>query len=82
MTTASGPALRLYRALIAERLQAEVDAGRAATADGERCAEVIARLAQSLLLTRERTIMLDDHESVVAFVRLAVLPMLQPSSER
>jgi AcrR family transcriptional regulator len=79
LTVAGGSALELYRSLIARRLRAEVDAGRAATADVDRAAEVIARLAQSLLLTREGTISLDDHESVLAFVRLAVLPMLEPA---
>ena len=72
------PALGLYRSLIADRLRAEVRAGHVAPADVERAAEVIARLAISLLLTREGTINLDDHDTVAAFVRLALLPMLRP----
>ena len=76
MTVDGAPALELYRSLIARRLRAEVSAGRAASADIDRAAEVIARLAQSLLLTREGTITLDDHDSIVAFVRLALVPML------
>ena len=78
MTFDGAPALELYRSLIADRLRAEVTAGRAATADIDRAAEVIARLAQSLLLTREGTIALDDRDSLVALVRLALLPMLAP----
>jgi AcrR family transcriptional regulator len=78
MTVDGAPALELYRSLIAQRLRAEASAGRAASADIDRVAEVIARLAQSLLLTQEGTIRLDDHDSVVAFVRVALLPMLQP----
>lgn len=78
MTVDGGPALSLYRSLIAQRLRAEVDAGRAATTAVDRAAEVIARLAQSLLLTREGTITLDDRATLAAFVRLALLPMLEP----
>ena len=81
MTVDGAPVLGLYRSLIAARLRAEVSAGRAASADIDRAAEVIARLAQSLLLTREGTITLDDHDSIVAFVRLALVPMLQPPGE-
>jgi TetR/AcrR family transcriptional repressor of uid operon len=78
LTVDGAATLGLYRMLIAERLRAEVRSGRAASADVDRVAEVIARLAQSLLLTPEGTISLDDHDSVVAFVRVAVLPMLAP----
>ena len=78
MTVDGAPVLGLYRSLIAARLRAEVSVGRAASPDIDRAAEVIARLAQSLLLTREGTITLDDHDSIVAFVRLALVPMLEP----
>lgn len=76
ITIDGGPALELYRSLIAQRLRAEVNAGRAASPDIDRAAEVIARLAQSLLLTQAGIITLDDRDSLKAFVRLAVLPML------
>ena len=78
LTIDGGPVLGLYRALIAKRLRAEVDAGRAATSDVEGVAEVIARLAISLLLTREGDITVDNPDSVVRLVRLVLLPMLQP----
>jgi TetR/AcrR family transcriptional regulator, repressor for uid operon len=78
LTLDGGPVLELYRSLIANRLQAEVDAGRAATADIDGVAEVIARLAISLLLTREGTITLEDPHSVRRLVNLTLLPMLQP----
>lgn len=78
LTVDGGPVLELYRSLIAERLQAEVDAGRAASADVDRAAEVIGRLAISLLLTREGVITLDDRTSLVALVREVLLPMLSP----
>ena len=71
-------ALALYRELIGQRLRTEVRAGRAAPADVEQAAEVLARLAISLLLTREGTITLDDDETIVALVRNVLLPMLEP----
>ncbi len=78
LTVDGGPALELYRSLIAQRLRAEMSTGRAATPDVDRAAEVIARLAQSLLLTQQGMITLGDHDSIVAFVRLALLPMFAP----
>ncbi len=81
LTLDGGPVLGLYRSLIADRLQAEVDAGRAATRDLDGVAEVTARLAISLLLTREGTITLDDPHSVRRLVNLALLPMLRPHSD-
>lgn len=78
LTFDGGPVLALYRSLIANRLQAEVKAGRAATSDIDSVAEVIARLAISLLLTRDGNITLDDPHSVRRLVNLTLLPMLQP----
>lgn len=78
LTLDGGPVLELYRSLIAHRLQTEVNAGRATTSDIDGVAEVIARLAISLLLTREGTITLEDPNSVRRLVNLTVLPMLQP----
>lgn len=78
LTLDGGPVLELYRSLIANRLKAEVNAGRAATSDLDGVAEVIARLAISLLLTRDGTITLDDPHSVRRLVNLTLLPMLQP----
>ena len=80
ITVDGGPALELYRSLIAQRLRAEAKAGRLESADIDRAAEVIARLAQSLLLTQDGTITLNDHDSLVGLVRLALLPMLRPDS--
>jgi len=79
LTVDGGPVLGLYRSLIAQRLRSDVASGRAAPADVDRAAEVIARLAISLLLTREGLITLDDRGSLVALVREFLLPMLQPS---
>ena len=81
LTLDGGPVLELYRSLIANRLQAEVNAGRAATSDIDGVAEVIARLAISLLLTRDGTITLEDPNSVRRLVNLTVLPMLQPQQD-
>jgi TetR/AcrR family transcriptional regulator, repressor for uid operon len=78
LTLDGGPVLKLYRSLIANRLQAEVNAGRAATTDIDGVAEVMARLAISLLLTRDGTITLDDPHSVRRLIKLTLLPMLQP----
>ncbi len=81
LTLDGGPVLKLYRSLIANRLQAEVNAGRAATTDLDCAAEVIARLAISLLLTRDGTITLDDPHSIRRLVNLTLLPMLRPQSD-
>ncbi len=81
LTLDGGPVLKLYRSLIAHRLQAEVNAGRAATSDIDGVAEVIARLAISLLLTRDGTITPDDPNSILRLVNLTLLPMLQPHSD-
>jgi TetR/AcrR family transcriptional repressor of uid operon len=81
LTLNGGPVLELYRSLIAHRLQAEVNAGRAATSDIDGVAEVIARLAISLLLTRDGTITLDDPHSVRRLVNLTLLPMLRPHTD-
>ena len=81
LTLDGGPVLELYRSLIAHRLQAEVNAGRATTSDIDGVAEVIARLAISLLLTRDGTITLEDPNSVRRLVNLTVLPMLQPQQD-
>ena len=78
VTVDGGPVLELYRSLIAELLRAEIEAGRAATADPDRVAEVIARLAMSLVLTRDGTVSLDDPQSMGALVDLVLLPILQP----
>ena len=80
LTLDGGPVLELYRSLIAHRLQAELNAGRAASTDIDGVAEVIARLAISLLLTRDGTITLDDPHSVRRLVNLTLLPMLQPTA--
>ncbi len=81
LTIDGGPVLELYRSLIAHRLQAEINAGRAATPDIDGVAEVIARLAISLLLTRDGTITLDDPHSVRRLVNLTLLPMLKPQPD-
>jgi TetR/AcrR family transcriptional regulator, repressor for uid operon len=81
LTLDGGPVLELYRSLIADRLQAEVNAGRAASTDIDGVAEVIARLAISLLLTRDGTITPDDPHSIIRLVKLTLLPMLQPRSD-
>jgi hypothetical protein len=78
LTTTGEPALAIYRDLIAHRLRAEAAAGHIGAIDTDQAAEVIARLAISLLLTRRGTIDLADHNSVIAFVKLAILPMLRP----
>jgi AcrR family transcriptional regulator len=78
LTVDGAAALALYRELIGQRLRAEVQAGRAAPADTDQAAEVLARLAISLLLTREGTITLDDDETIVALVCNVLLPMLNP----
>jgi len=70
--------LALYSSLIADLLRSEIQAGHATTDDPDRVAEVIARLAISLVLTRDGAICLDDPESMRALVTLVLLPVLQP----
>src|SRR3954468_13578598 len=79
LTVNGSAALALYRELIGQRLRAEVREGRAAPTEVDQAAEVLARLAISLLLTREGVITLDDDETIVALVRNVLLPMLAPS---
>ncbi len=81
LTVDGGPVLELYRSLIAQRLQAEINGGRARTSDVDGVAEVIARLAISLLLTRDGTITPDDPDTLARLVRLVLLPVLQPPLE-
>lgn len=80
LTVDGGPVLELYRSLITELVRAEIHAGRAATADPDRVAEVIARLAMSLVLTRDGTVSLDNPQSMGALVHHVLLPILQPPS--
>ncbi len=82
LTVDGAPALALYRSLIAQLLRGEIKAGRATTTDPDRVAEVIARLAISLVLTREGTISLDNPDSMIALVKLALLPILQPPTTK
>lgn len=79
LTVDGGPVLALYTSLIAALLRSEIQAGRATTDDPDRVAEVIARLAISLVLTRDGTFHLDDPHSMSALVTLVLLPILQPS---
>jgi hypothetical protein len=60
LTVDGGPVLALYTSLIADLLRSEIQAGHATTGDPYRVAEVIARLAISLVLTRDGAICLDD----------------------
>jgi hypothetical protein len=78
LTVNGSAALALYRELIGQRLRAEVREGRAAPTEVDQAAEVLARLAISLLLTREGVITLDDDQTIVALVRNVLLPMLAP----
>lgn len=78
LTVDGAPVLALYKTLIAQRLQAEVDAGNAAPADVDQASEVVARLVLSLVLTREGSITLDDQDTIIALARTTLLPMLQP----
>ena len=77
LTIDGAPVLALYKTLIAERLQVEIDAGHAAPADVDQASEVIARLGISLILTREGSITLDDRSTIEALVRDTLLPMLR-----
>jgi hypothetical protein len=53
-------------------------AGHATTGDPDRVAEVIARLAISLVLTCDRAICLDDSHSMRALGTLVLLTVLRP----
>jgi AcrR family transcriptional regulator len=79
LTVNGSAALALYRELIGQRLRAEVREGRAAPTEVDQAAEVLARLAISLLLTREGVITLDDDQTIVALVRNVLVPMIAPS---
>jgi TetR/AcrR family transcriptional repressor of uid operon len=78
LTIDAGPVLAMYRSLIAERLEDWRDRRRIDPVDVGRAAEAIVRFAVSLLLTPHGVADADHPDTVAAFARETLLPMLRP----
>jgi AcrR family transcriptional regulator len=81
LTINAGPALATYRALIATRLRQWEQRGAIDPPDCDRAAEVIARVAVSLLLTPSDVADPTDAEAVAVFARETLTPMLRPTND-
>ncbi|VFA96510.1 TetR/AcrR family transcriptional regulator [Nocardia cyriacigeorgica] len=82
LTTDAGPVLAVGRTYLAAKLRELRDAEAAADFDADLVAEIMARLAQSLALTPDGLIPLDDEDAAREFSRRTLLPMVgvRPSS--
>lgn len=82
LTTDAGPVLAVGRTYLAGKLRELRDAEAAADFDADLVAEIMARLAQSLALTPDGLIPLDDENAAREFSRRTLLPMVgvRPSS--
>jgi AcrR family transcriptional regulator len=78
LTIDAGPVLATYRSLIAERLEDWRNRRRIDPVDVDRAAEAMVRFAVSLLLTPHGVADADHPETVAAFARETLLPMLRP----
>lgn len=76
LTTQGGPVLALGRDYLTTVIRRMQDEGLLPTYDAAPMAEMLARLALSLALTRDSVIPLDDDEAARAFFRAHILPAL------
>ncbi|MBF6439391.1 TetR/AcrR family transcriptional regulator [Nocardia cyriacigeorgica] len=76
LTTDAGPVLAVGRTYLAAKLRELRDAEAAADFDADLVAEIMARLAQSLALTPDGLIPLDDEDAAREFSRRTLLPMV------
>ncbi|MBF6426973.1 TetR/AcrR family transcriptional regulator [Nocardia cyriacigeorgica] len=76
LTTEAGPVLAVGRGYLAGKLRELRDADADADFDADLVAEIMARLAQSLALTPDGLIPLDDEDAARAFSRRTLLPMI------
>jgi hypothetical protein len=76
LTTGGGPALSLGRAYIREQAERAQAAGARMTGDPEHLAELLVRIAHSLVLTPETSLPLGDEERLAEFARAVLVPMV------
>ncbi|WP_280230099.1 TetR/AcrR family transcriptional regulator [Nocardia cyriacigeorgica] len=76
LTTDAGPVLAVGRTYLAAKLRELRNAEAAADVDADLVAEIMARLAQSLALTPDGLIPLDDEDAAREFSRRILLPMV------
>lgn len=76
LTTDGAPALTIGRQYVLAQAQAAVAAGVRLTAEPEHLAELLIRIAHSLLLTPETTLPLDDERRIEAVARATLAPMV------
>jgi AcrR family transcriptional regulator len=84
LTTRGGPALTLGREYVLAMARRAIDRGAELTGDPEHIAEILTRIAQSLVLTRETTLPLEDEDALAELARsvLAPLVLATPETER
>lgn len=76
ITIGGGPIIALGRRYLSAQVQWARDAGAELTADPEHIAEILARIAQSLVLTPETTLPMDDDEELSVLVRATLAPLV------
>jgi len=81
LTIGGDPVLSLYRSIATRWLQSEADHGHIAPADLGTAAEVIARLALSLVLTPATISPSNDRQHLASIVRM-LMPSLSPAPAR
>lgn len=83
LSTGGAPALRLAREYILQQARRAQALGAPLRADPEHLAEILVRLAHSLLLTPETALPLDDEPRLAELARRALVPMVfLPEEER
>ncbi len=82
LTTRGGPGLTLARTYVAAQMRAAVESHELTfNADPEQLAELLVRLAHSLLLAPESTLPLDDDRDLARFARATLVPMVIAGQE-
>ncbi|MGV9411689.1 TetR/AcrR family transcriptional regulator [Nocardia sp. NPDC003693] len=83
LTTDGGAVLAVGRSYLADKLRGLQASGNVPDFDADLVAEVLARLGQSLVLTPDGLIPLDDEQAARDFARRTILPMIgvQPAPQ-
>jgi AcrR family transcriptional regulator len=84
VTTEGAPALALGREYVLARARRAIAAGAEMTGEPEHIAEILTRIAQSLVLTPETTLPLDDERALSEFGHAVLAPLVfaRPRSRR
>lgn len=76
LTIHGAPALALGRRYVLEQTRRVADAGATLTSDPEHLAELLVRIAHSLVLTPSTTLPLDDDDRLAELARSTLAPMV------